>query len=34
MKLLSLFNILCKIYVILYKDMKQQFIYLGILDNI
>jgi hypothetical protein len=33
MKLLSLFN-MCRIYGILYKDMKQQFMYLGILDNI
>jgi hypothetical protein len=34
MKLLSLFDILCRIYVVFYKDTKQQFIYLGILDNI
>ena len=33
MTLLS-FNILCRIYVPLYKDMKQQFIYVGILVNI
>jgi hypothetical protein len=24
---------MCRMYVIFYKDMKQQFIYLGILDN-